>query len=52
MQILFDSFEDIQKFFVGSWIRYSRILEKEFENEVKYIDLFQNIINKMDKLEV
>ncbi|MFP3126347.1 hypothetical protein OH784_27435 [Ectobacillus funiculus] len=27
MHILFDSFEEIQKFFVGSWIRYSRMSE-------------------------
>lgn len=47
MHILFDSFEEIQKFFVGSWIRYSRMIEEGLENELKYVNLFQNIRNLM-----
>ena len=45
MHILFDSFEEIQKFFVGSWIQYSRLLKEGFENVFKDTSFFQNILN-------
>ena len=45
MHILFDSFEEIQKFFVGSWIRYSGMFEEELEDELNYVTEFLNIQN-------
>lgn len=45
MHIILNSFEDIQKFFVGSWIRYSRLLKDGFENESKDVNTFQNFLD-------
>ncbi|KKI90016.1 hypothetical protein WQ54_23085 [Bacillus sp. SA1-12] len=47
MHIILDSFEDIQKFFVGSWIRYSRLFKDGYENESKDVSKFQNILDIM-----